>query len=205
MTTRTRLAQDVHRMTSDMEDASTRIDATLRNLEDHAPGFPSTTPGSGSVGGGGSSTSSRTETLAITGLGTDDAMRDYARIKALVKQVAPLTAEMKIITDRWGYRTAGEWNPFATSPQGKPTEHESNAGRWCTSCARIHVMEPVGVKGRAGLCRWCYDFQTLHTGKLPTHALLDARHRGVKVTETLIRSEMAAPTTLHTGKRKAKR
>ena len=205
MTTRNRTAQRAHLAAAWTPDIAARIDATLRNLEDHAPGFPSTTPGSVSVGGGGSSTSSRTETLALMGIDADDAMRDHAAIVKAVESMYAAADVLHTLTARWGYRTAGEWNPLATSPQGKPTEHESNAGRWCTSCARIHVMEPVGVKGRAGLCRWCYDFQTLHAGKLPTHALLDARHRGVKVTETLIRSEMAAPTTLHTGKRKVKR
>jgi hypothetical protein len=205
MTPRTAAATDVHRMASDVEDARTRIDATMRNLSDHMPGFPSTTPGSGSVGGGGSSTSSRTESLAVMGIDADDAMRDFAEIKALIKRMAPDAVKLKILTDRWGFRSSGEWNPLATSPQGKPTEHESNAERWCTSCARIHVMEPVGTKGRSGLCRWCYDFQATHAGKLPTHALLDAHHRGVRITEAMVKAEMASPTTVHQGKRKAKR
>jgi hypothetical protein len=186
------------------DDIAARIHATLRNLDDHMPGFPATTPGSGSVGGGGSSTASRTEALALDGLARDDALRDR---QDLIRAVGAFYASADLLhtlTARWGYRTTGEWNPAATSPQAKPTEHEVNAGRWCTSCARVHVMEPVGTKGRSGLCRWCYDFQSLHVGKLPTHGLLDAHHRGVKITEAMIRAEMSAPSTVHQGKRKAK-
>jgi hypothetical protein len=204
MTTRTRTAQRAHLAAAWAPDIAARIDATLRNLEDHAPGFPSTTPGSGSVGGGGSSTSSRTETLALMGIDADDAMRDHAAIVKAVDAMYAAADLLHTLTARWGYRTAGEWNPLATSPQAKATEHESNAGRWCSHHARHQMAEPVGAKGRGGLCRWCYEFQAEHGTKLPPLDIIVAKAEGRRITQSMVRGSLAGPSIVHQGKRKGK-
>ena len=109
------------------------------------------------------------------------------------------------LTARWGYRTAGEWNPLATSPQGKPTEHESNAGRWCSHHARHGISEVVGAGGRGGLCGWCYSFQAEHAAKLPPLDLLTAKAEGRRISQAMVRAALVGPSSVHEGKRKVKK
>jgi hypothetical protein len=133
------------------------------------------------------------ERLALTdGIENDDALRDLARIRTLVRELSPKVSELRDLTSRWGYRTAGEYNPGAPSPRpAGDSEAASNRDRWCSSCERIKVAEPVGPKGRNGRCRWCDDFVN-ERGDLPPLSILDARHRGIRITEAMLRDHTPA-------------
>ena len=89
--------------------------------------------------------------------------------------------------------------------QGKPTEHESNAGRWCTHHARHGISEVIGAGGRGGLCGWCYSFQAEHAAKLPPIDLLTAKAEGRRISQAMVRAALVGPSSVHEGKRKAKK
>ena len=204
-------AQSIVAMSSWMHDAAARIHPAIRNLRELQPGFPSTTPGNGSVGGGsGFSSSSIVERLAGT-VDSDDAVRDLARIRELQRVLEPKVRELHDLTLRWGYRRAGEFDPGAPSPGPGKAEADHNRERWCSSCERVKVAEPVGEKGRNGRCRWCSDFVAQYD-VLPPIEILDARHRGIRITEPMITSALrtgpapAGPRpTKKAKKRKARR
>jgi hypothetical protein len=186
-------ALSVVSMAAWFNDAAARIHPALRNLRECQPGFPSTTSGSGSVGGGGGPSKSITERLALseTSIDNDDAVRDLARIKQLARDLEPKVRELSDLASRWGYRTNGEYRPDAPGPRAAgDRESESNKQRWCSSHARAEITEPVGSTGRNGRCRWCDDFLRHHE-TLPPINILDARERGIRITEAIITSDVA--------------
>lgn len=195
-------ARTVVDMNARLADAAGRIHPTLRNLRELQPGYPATTPGNGSPGGGtGGHSASIVERLAGT-IDDDDAYRDLARIRALIRDLEPRVRELHALCLRWGYRTAGEAHYGNPTPPRRSTEHDSNRERWCTSHERIHVAEPVGTHGREGLCRWCYEFKQSE-GVLPPLELVDARSRGIKITDAVVRAALAvAPAETARPKRK---
>lgn len=200
-------AQSIVTMASWLHDSAARIHPALRNLRELQPGFPSSTQGSGSVGGGsGGFGPSIVEQLAGT-IDSDDAVRDLARIRDLEKHLMPRIRELHDLTLRWGYRRSGEYDPTAPSPRPNATEGDTNRERWCTSCERIKVAEPVGEKGRNNRCRWCTDFVATYRS-LPPLAILDARHRGIRITEALVTAHLATEPSAKpkkAKKRKARR
>ena len=170
-----------------MGDVVARMHRATRNMREVSPGFSAKTPCNGDPGGGGGGGStSIVERLVLEGeVINDQAGLDLARLDDIARQLRPLVSEARDICFRWGYSTAGEFDPAPTPRPGKPTEGEANRARWCTSCSRLQKAEPVGEKGRRGLCRWCADFQDAE-GQLPPLALLDVRHRGARITTATV-------------------
>ena len=186
------ITEDFARLTEWMGDASARVHRAVRNMREVSPGFPSSTPGNGSPGGGRWTPGADTivERLAMSGehVGTidrDDALADLRRLEDIARQMRPLVREARDICMRWGYSTAGEFHVGERRQPGRPTEGDTNAAKWCTSCARLQKAEPVGDKGRRGLCRWCADFEDAER-TLPPLALLDLRHRGARITSAVV-------------------
>lgn len=177
-----------------MTEASRRIFTAMRNLREVQPGFSSTTPGNGSPGGGSGGSTSITERLAgldqmdgrreETGIGTDDALRDKTELERDIAQLERLSRRVYDRTIRWGYATAGEFaNDHTPAPNWRAGEEpEHNRRKWCTSCERLRRSEPVF---RGELCKWCYDFNAAEK-ELPPPEILDAKHRGVRITTAVL-------------------
>lgn len=61
---------------------------------------------------------------------------------------------------------------------------------WCTSCWRDDKYhEPVAAGRYKGLCRFCGDFRAAYK-KRPPLKILQARHRGQRVTQPMIQREL---------------
>jgi hypothetical protein len=171
-----------------MGESVSRVHRAVRNMREVSPGFPEKTPGNGDPpGGSGGVSTTLAERMAVAGrsITNDDALADRARLDDLTRQMRPLISEARDIVLRWGYTTAGEFDPSQQRRPGRPTEGESNRDRWCRSCERLEKAEPIGDKGRRGLCRWCADFEDAEK-MLPPLALLDMRHRGERITTAAV-------------------
>lgn len=171
-----------------MGESVARVHRAVRNMREVSPGFPEKTPGNGDPpGGSGGVSTTLAERMAVAGrsITNDDALADRARLDDLTRQMRPLISEARDIVLRWGYTTAGEFDPSQRRRPGRPTEGESNRDRWCRSCERLEKAEPIGEKGRRGLCRWCADFEDSEK-ILPPLALLDMRHRGERITTAAV-------------------
>ena len=148
-----------------------RVPAALQALSDHEPGYPASTPGSGSVGGGhGGGASSPVERLAGR-VGGDRVLADRAELHRLARRVeGDLGRMLHIVTAATTHRTGTE-----------------GAGVGADCCSN---HERVGDYGqpvyRAGLCRWCYDHR-LAEGVAPSVALMEARARDGRVTPSALR------------------
>ena len=177
-------AVEIERLAVWLSDAAADAHRALRNMREAGPGFPSSTPGSGSVGGGGGGPrESIVERLALGGeLSTDSAMVDLDELGRLVAELRPRVDRLRTVTQRWGFAVTGEWEPVRRPRPGKPTEHAVNAERWCTSHERIGVAEPVRARG---LCRWCGEFEAAQQ-MLPPLGVLEAHARGQRITTALI-------------------
>jgi hypothetical protein len=177
-------AVEIERLAQWMMEAAAEAHRAVRNMREAGPGFPSSTPGSGSVGGGGGGPrESIVERLALGGeLSTDSAMVDLDELGRLVAELRPRVDRLRTVTQRWGFAVTGEWEPVRRPRPGKPTEHAVNAERWCTSHERIGVAEPVRARG---LCRWCGEFEAAQQ-MLPPLGVLEAHARGQRITTALI-------------------
>ena len=145
------------------------LPAALSALHDARPGYPATTPGSGSIGGGsGGVPTSSVERLAGT-LGRDRALVDARRLHQCVTGAARLLAE--------AHQIATAHTSTTTSEVGTTAGAEL-----CASCLRVERCVPTFA---SGLCRWCYDYGRAEGGQPPTD-LLHAHHEGRRVTATLI-------------------
>ena len=84
-----------------------------------------------------------------------------------------------------GARPSG---PEASSPavQDDPDD------MWCKSCLRVGHFAPRATGRYAQLCRWCGDFQAVQ-GQLPPEGLLDAHHRGVRLTSKAVALALKRP------------
>jgi len=110
------------------------------------------------------------ERMATT---SDPARVALRRLGDLVEGLAPQVAELYSLTVRWGYEQhRGE----AVADE----EHE-----WCESCLRLDRCEP---RHRGRLCRWCGDFLSVQARR-PSVDLLDAHHRGVRITGAMIAAD----------------
>ena len=95
-----------------MGDVTSRVHRAVLNLNEVTPGFSANTPGNGDVGGGSGSGTSITERLALNDdLAKDHALQDLNRLKDVTRQMTPLVREARDIVQRWGYTTAGEYEP----------------------------------------------------------------------------------------------
>lgn len=177
-------AVEIERLAQWMMEAAAEAHRAVRNMREAGPGFPSSTPGSDSVGGGGGGPrESIVERLVLGGeLSTDSAMVDLDELGRLVAELRPRVDRLRTVTQRWGFAVTGEWEPVRRPRPGKPTEHAVNAERWCTSHERIGVAEPVRARG---LCRWCGEFEAAQQ-MLPPLGVLEAHARGQRITTALI-------------------
>jgi hypothetical protein len=195
-------AVEIERLAVWLSDAAADAHRALRNMREAGPGFPSSTPGSGSVGGGHGGGESIVERLALAGeLAVDQAMVDADELRRLVGEIRPRVDRLRTITGRWGFAVPGEWEPRRRPRPGKPTEHESNAERWCRSHERIGVAEPVRARG---LCRWCAEFEAAQQ-MLPPLGVLEAHARGQRITTALIEQFRVAETPPRKSRSRKKR
>ncbi len=83
-------------------------------------------------------------------------------------------------------------------------------GDWCRSCYRDHgYLEPVALRPgggvrRAGYCRWCGEFKGAE-GFDPTVQMVQARHRGSRITEGMVEQARKAHRATTAPRRKAKK
>ena len=152
------------------------LPSALQALSDHEPGYPASTPGSGSVGGGhGGGSSSPVERLAGR-VGGDRVLADRAELHHLARRVdGDLRRMLHICHAATTHRAGSE-----------------GAGVGAECCSNHERIDDYGQPVyRAGLCRWCYDHR-LAEGMAPSVALMEARARDGRVTPNSLRFAKAA-------------
>ena len=172
-----------------MDDARSKSLSAFRNLREVQPGFPSTTPGNGSVGGGSGDGSSIVERMLDDNghMRPDDAVIDMAAAKDLLRQMKPLIEGFRDLMLRWGYTTAGEHQAGERrQPAGRDTAAPHPERDSCTHHLKFGIHEQLGPKGRAGLCGWCYTQWWLPYEDLPPGNLIAHRQRGGTVTTAMV-------------------
>ena len=78
------------------------------------------------------------------------------------------------------------WAAAATPTQPHANNRlgiEDRTPRWCTSCQRLGHLEPRW--NAHPNCRWCQSFIDSQ-GQDPPPKLLDAHHRGIRITDTMV-------------------
>jgi len=178
--TRVSTKLNARRMLEEMGDqlrlSAPMIDRALRNLDEALPGFPARASGADPGGGAtpaladGEARLLPVERMATT---TDAARVALRRVEDLVEGLVPQVKELYSLTVQWGY----DLHRGKVSPD---EEHE-----WCESCLRLDRCEP---RHRGRLCRWCGDFLSVQ-GRRPSVDLLDAHHRGVRITAAMIAAD----------------
>lgn len=206
-------ANTLHALNPYWQDIITGANRAERNIDELQPGFPATTPGNGSPGGGTRfNTTSITARLALNpiihNLDPDPAQtadNEYKRIVALLKIELP---KLRTLIVQWDYPTAGEIEAGATIRHVMDEQTNKHADPGCISCYRPEVLkwEPIH---KAALCRWCYDFKTAEH-ILPPADLLKEHHRGTRMTRALVDRHIKAAKTktvapARTPRRKATR
>lgn len=189
--------------------ASAGFVRAVDNLNEALPGFP--TKASGAVSGGGVAPSPEpcidpvsheprhefgetceecspvkllpVERLAIT---PDPARLALRRLYQLLDQLVVAGTELYSIVGQWGY------DRHQPALDLDDTDHE-----WCESCLRLHRCEP---RHRGPLCRWCGTFVATQ-GRRPSLELLDAHHRGVRITARMIEADHPARRRTKSKKR----
>ena len=152
---------------------------TMANLDEAQPGFPSSTPGA-APGSGHSREEDPDEAhlLPVERMATepDAARQAQKRVLQLVESMRIQAHELYSLSRTWGF----------DRQQGKLDLEENDT--WCDSCLRLHRCEP---RFRGRLCRWCYGF-VQSENRHPSVELLDAHHRGVRVTAQMIAADHPA-------------
>jgi hypothetical protein len=160
----------------------------VANLDDALPGFPSSASGAAPSSGAVMVDRDEVRLLPVERMATtpDPARLDLARLDRLIVGLRPQVNELYSLINRWGY----------DRHQGVLDVEEDH--EWCESCIRLQRCEP---RHRGKLCRWCGDFLAAE-GRRPSVDLLDAHHRGVRITSRMITDDHPARKTAKTGKRK---
>ena len=151
----------------------------ITNLHDNLPGYP---PATSSFSAHTVTTTSTTERLATTG---DPVLTAWTEYHAAARAAETAVTRLTDAGARWHYTTSNNQDHH---------KHATTNNDWCTSCLRIHQCAP---RYRGDLCRWCYDFHTAQ-GKQPSIELLDAHHRGTRITERMVRTRTHNTQTRHT-------
>lgn len=191
-----------------LSDARAKTFPAFRNLREIQPGFSSTTPGNGDPGGGsGGHGPSIVERLVDDdgNMRPDDAATDLASATLLLRRMKTDIRDYRDIMQRWGYSTAGEHHVGERVQPGRPTEGSANREQYCSHHEKYNIAEPIGAKGRGGLCGWCYSWQAAE-GELPPGNLIDARSRGMRITTAMVDSWRKSRALAEAGhKKKAKK
>jgi len=147
--------------------ATHRIPLVSINLDNAAPGFPTSVIGASPPSGQSAEPDglNMVERLATR---PDPALEAERRIKSLVGRIESTIDELERLTAVWCYA--------AHTPAPTP-DKDFDPGDWCRSCVRIQKFEPPY---RDGACRWCYEHRH-PDGSMPTIAELNAHHLGVRV------------------------
>lgn len=103
---------------------------------------------------------------------------DSRDLRNLINTVARLYRE----THYWATCAADTRNP-PKRPDLKSAGIITTDPKWCTSCLRLNHCEPR--HGTHARCSWCSSFHATYNVDPPTQ-LLDAKHRGVRITEAMI-------------------
>ena len=152
--------------------AARLVPSALASMSDHEPGYPASTPGSGSIGGGsGGLPGSPVERLAGI-VGNDRTLSDRAELSRIVRRIeVDARRALHIVT--------------AHTSTVHGSEGTTAGAECCTNHERVQDMtKPVF---RAGLCRQCYEFK-LAEGTVPSVQVLEAVERnGGRMTATIIR------------------
>ena len=164
------------------------IERAQRNLAEIQPGYPATTPGNGSPGGGsGGGRNSITERLAIDPQ-PDKAAADYAALARCVTLIRNEIDRLYPIVTQYNYATGGEDTAGVNERHAMPRDVNAYAEAGCTSCARPEVRQWSTVH-KNGLCRWCYDLQRAE-GFAPTQRLLEMHHDGIRMSASIVAKEL---------------
>lgn len=147
----------LHNLDPDWRDIIAGVARAERNLLECQPGFPASTPGNGSPGGGSSGHGDPTARLVEHHALTDKAADHLAVLRAFTEAMKADTFRgVAAIVRQWDYPTAGETTIGTTPRSGAPKDLNRHAPAGCTSCFRIHHWAPAH---RGDLCKWCGDFQ----------------------------------------------
>jgi hypothetical protein len=171
-----------------MQASRTKVLPAFRNMRELQPGFSSKTPGNGDPGGGGGGHGPSIVERLVDDNGTmmhDDAMADLALATELAERMYKDTRDFIDLMHRWGYTTAGEHNLGERRQPGRPTEGEANKAKWCSHHAKFNQAEPLGPKGRGGLCGWCYEFERAE-GELPPASFIEYRRSHTNLTTAMM-------------------
>lgn len=159
--------------------ASSGLVRAVDNLNDALPGFPARASGADPGGGSGrpsgddEPTLLPVERLAIT---PDPARSALRRLEQLIDELVPKGTELYSLVEQWGY------------DRHQPALDLDDDHEWCESCLRLQRCEP---RHRGRLCRWCGTFVATQ-GRRPSVELLDAHHRGVRITARMIEADHPA-------------
>lgn len=119
---------------------------------------------------------SRASAYASLGLPTfDSADRAHGDYLAALRQLKAAGDALARVLDSW---RPDRYGTTAADPD-----------QWCRHhLDTLAVCEPIY---RAGLCRWCYDFNAEHR-RVPTAEILAARHRGERITQAMVADALRA-------------
>lgn len=117
----------------------------------------------------------------------DDTLTDvHARLRQLISRVADDTDELIFLLRKAVPSTIAVLRPDdLTLPQ-------VSAAGWCTSCwtdGCYHepvAMRPNGERRYRDHCLWCGEFIAAHDGVKPPLELLQARHRGDRISQQMV-------------------
>lgn len=161
---------------SELQEVASVWARMMANLDDALPGFPSSTPGASPASGHvPPSDPNEARLLPVERMATepDRARRDLDEVLRLSAWIGQSAQQLYSLGRTWGF----------VRHQGRLDLDESD--EWCDSCLRLHHCEP---RFRGRLCRWCYGFVT-EQGRHPSTELLDAHHRGVRITAQMIAAD----------------
>lgn len=218
-----------------LHEAVARIFPAVRNLRELSPGFPSSTPGNGSPGGGkGGSrmmeitgddigltgdaagdvidlipvTSVEASVLEGHGVAADPAVAALAEIERLTRQLRRPVERLATLTAQWGYPNAGEFTADRARV-AKPSESEANVRKWCAHHARVQLSEPskhvIPLDGVPTPLCDWCNTFRLQRGDLPMLQLLVWKSEGRRITAAVIEQARQAATRPKSTKKNRKR
>lgn len=120
----------------------------------------------------------------------DPLENDHATLEALVIQAEDVCGSLV------HYLRKAVPNPLTVVPPDEMTPAQISLAGWCVSCWRDHgyhepvAMRPNGERRYRDHCLWCGEFLAAN-GVVPTIDLLEARHRGERISKTMVEAALA--------------